>query len=266
MVLPVRALVPAVTAAMDATVLGGLILLAWTEPLRHRPVLSFLRNWYPLCFLLLAYREMGWFAPAQRTYRLERIFEVWDKRLLNEAGFKVAIELLGPVLPSLLEVAYAVVYAIPAFALAMLYVYRQQGRAERLLFPVLFAVLAVYAIFPFTPSEPPRTVFPGQDFPAYITIFRRFNWWLLRDQGIHMSVFPSAHVSSSFACAFAMIRCLPERPWAGRFLLVLAVLIAVATVYGRYHYAADAVAGFGMSLVATALAAALDKRKRSALG
>jgi membrane-associated phospholipid phosphatase len=46
---------------------------------------------------------------------------------------------------------------------------------------------------------------------------------------------------------------LPEHPWVSRFLLIMAVLIATATVYGRYHYSADALAGFAMSLAALAL-------------
>jgi membrane-associated phospholipid phosphatase len=43
---------------------------------------------------------------------------------------------------------------------------------------------------------------------------------------------------------------LPEKPWAGRFLLVLAASIATATVYGRYHYLVDALAGLGIALAA----------------
>jgi hypothetical protein len=39
----------------------------------------------------------------------------------------------------------------------------------------------------------------------------------------------------------------------GRVLLVIAVLIATATVYGRYHYAADAVAGFAVAVMAFGL-------------
>ena len=35
--------------------------------------------------------------------------------------------------------------------------------------------------------------------------------------------------------------------WA---MLAYAISVSIATVYGRYHYAADAVAGFVVSLVA----------------
>jgi membrane-associated phospholipid phosphatase len=266
LVLPVRSPIPAVTIAMNVVVIGGLVLLAYAESLRHVEILRVLRDWYPLALLLLAYREMGWFAPSERTYRIEHLFEGWDKALLNSWGLKGLIEAAGPVVPSLLEIAYSVVYAVPAFSLAMLYAYRKRERSERLLFTVVLGVLMVYALFPYFPSEPPRTVFPGQDLPRYNTIFRQFNWWLLGGYGIHMSVFPSAHVSGAFSSAFAMVRALPEHPWVGRFLLALAFLIATATVYGRYHYVADALAGFGISVVALAIAAAFERRDKSALG
>jgi len=47
---------------------------------------------------------------------------------------------------------------------------------------------------------------------------------MLGSYGIHTSVFPSAHVAGAFGAAFTMMRVLPERRWAGRFLLVMAIL------------------------------------------
>jgi membrane-associated phospholipid phosphatase len=38
----------------------------------------------------------------------------------------------------------------------------------------------------------------------------------------------------------------------GWVLLVYAASVAIATIYGRYHYAADALAGFAISLAAAA--------------
>jgi membrane-associated phospholipid phosphatase len=67
-------------------------------------------------------------------------------------------------------------------------------------------------------------------------------------------VFPSAHVAGAFSAALGMRRALPEHPWVWRLLLGMAALIATATVYGRYHYLADATAGLLMALVAAALA------------
>ncbi|HWB95817.1 MAG TPA: phosphatase PAP2 family protein [Bryobacteraceae bacterium] len=247
---PVKPEVRVVTLLLNLTILAGYALLVHADSLRRRAFLGVIRDWFPFPLMLLAYREMGWFAQPHLTFTLERLWVGWDRVLLYRCGLKALVEATGPVLPSLLEISYSLVYALGPFSAAMLYAYRRPKRMDTFLFTFQLGVLLCYAQFPFWPSEPPRTVFPGQDFPAYETVFRRFNWWMLGGYGIHTSVFPSAHVGGAFAAAFGMLRALPERPWVGRFLLVMAVLIATATVYGRYHYLADAAAGFGVALLA----------------
>jgi len=248
--LPVKPPVPTVTLALTLMIIGGYGLLAYAVSLRRGRLLGVIRDWFPTPLLILGYREMGWFAPAEHTFELERTWVVWDRFFLNSMGVKSLIESLGPVLPSLLEISYSLVYAIPYFSLGLLYAYGHRERADRFLFPFSLAVLSACALFPFFPSEPPRTVFPGEDFPAWITIFRRFNWGLLGSYGIHTSVFPSAHVSGAFSAALAMRHALPEKRWAWRFLLLMAVLITTATIYGRYHYLADGAAGLALALAA----------------
>ncbi len=233
---------------LNVAILGGYVLLAYADSLRRGRFLGAIRDWYPTSLLLLAYREMGWLAPADHSYELERTWVTWDKLFLNGLGVKAAIEFLGPVLPSVLEICYTLVYSMPFIALALLYAYRRWDQVDGFLFPFALAVLSAYALFPYFPSEPPRTVFPGEDFPAYVTVFRRFNWAMLGSYGIHTSVFPSAHVSGAFSAALSLRRVLAERPWAGRGLFVLALLIATATVYGRYHYLADAAAGLAIAV------------------
>ena len=252
-ILPVKPRTAAVTVTLNFTILAGYAFLIYAHSLRESELLSIIRDWFAFPLALLTYREMGWFAQPHLTFELENKFIVWDRMLLRDWGLHRAIEWTGPVLPALLELAYMLTYALAPFAMAMLYAYRRRERADRLLFPFLLAVLLCYVQFPFWPSEPPRTVFPGEDFPSMITIFRRFNWAMLGGYGIHTSVFPSAHVAGAFGATFATIRALPEHRWVGRVLLVTAILIATATVYGRYHYAADAVAGFAVCLIAFGL-------------
>ena len=263
-VLPVRPPIPALTLGVNLALTGGIFLAAYAYSLRRSRLLGVIRDWYPAVVLLLAYREMGWMAPAGHTYALERTWVVWDKFFLNQLGIKAAIESAGPLFPGLLEISYTLVYSMPFVGLAVLYAYNHRERADSLLFPLALSVLSAYALFPYFPSEPPRTVFPGEDFPSYMTVFRQFNWAMLGNYGIHTSVFPSAHVSGSFAVAFAVRRILPGQKWPGRFLLLLAILIAIATVYGRYHYLADAAAGLAIALAACALTAFVDRSRRPA--
>jgi len=263
-ILPVRDPVPLLAAAVNLAVIAGLLVLAWAESLRDNPFFSVLRDWYPAPLMLLAYREMGWLAPAHHTHELEQAWVVWDRKLLNDWGLRALIESFSPVLPAALELAYLLVYTTPLFAVFMLTVYRRRERVDAFLTLFLLAILVCYGLFPYFPSEPPRTVFPGELFPSADTWFRRLNWQLLEGQGIRTSVFPSAHVAGGFAAAFGMMRWLPEHPWVGRFLLVLAVLIATGAVYGRYHYAVDAVAGLAAALLAFLAVVALEKRRSRA--
>jgi membrane-associated phospholipid phosphatase len=250
LVLPVRPHIAAVTVLLNLCILAGYALLLYAWSLRHSDFLDIIRDWFPLPLTLLAYRQMGWFAAPHVSFRLENMFVQWDRVLLRQWGLHRAIESSGEVLPSILEIAYTLTYELAPFAVAIIYIYRRRERVERFMFPFVLAVLLCYAQFPFWPSEPPRAVFPGEDFPSVITVFRRLNWSMLGSYGIHTSVFPSAHVAGAFSTAFAMIYTLPEHRWVGRLLLVIAILIATATVYGRYHYAADAVAGFAMAVLA----------------
>lgn len=260
-VLPVAPAIRLLTVLLNSFVILGYGVLALGDRGRRSLAIGIARDWLRLGLILLAYREMGWFALPHRDHALEARWIVWDRAILH-GGIKAAIETFGPVLPSVLEIAYALVYALAPFSLAVLYLYRRRDRVERFLFIFSLGVLLCYAQFPLWPSEPPRVVFAGQDVPAFDTIFRRFNWWMLGNCGIHTSVFPSAHVAAAFSAAFGMRQALPERKWVSRFLAIMALLIAVATVYGRYHYVADALAGFSVAVFAFAIDAALQGVRR----
>ena len=248
------------TILLNLTILAVYSLLIRADTLRPRLLTAVFRDWLPLALILLAYREVGCLALPHTSHALELRWVAWDRVVLR-GGLKAAIEAFGPVLPSILEIAYALVYTLAPFCVAVLYASGESGRVERFLLVFATAVLLCYVLLPFWPSEPPRTVFPGVDVPAYLTIFRRFNLWMLAGAGIHTGVFPSAHVAGAFGAAFGMRRAGARLRWVHPFLFTMAGLIALAVVYGRYHYLADAVAGFFMAIAALAVSCFFDWRR-----
>ena len=229
-------------------------LLSQLEQQTARPAFPVVRDWIALLWILVAYREMDWFTPQFKDFHLERAWVLWDRVLFYQVGVKHWIESLGPVLPNYLEFCYVLVYTIGPFSVAALYLSKHRERVDRFLVAYAVGTLASYALFPYFPSDPPRVVFAESDLPLYVGAIRHFNLSLVGGYGIHSSVFPSAHVSSAFAAAWGLMFVLPERPWFGRGMLIYAISVAVATVYGRYHFAADALAGFCTSLLALAIA------------
>lgn len=231
-------------------------------PVRYVP--TPLRNLLPIAGVLLAYKQMGWFARPQESRALEESWVRWDRMLLADWGVGGAIESLGPIVPGCLELLYLLTYVVGPAGLLMLIACRHLDRADRYLAFFVASAVAAYALYPYFPSEPPRTVFPGEMFGPYDTVFRKLNWWILGRGGIHTSVFPSGHVSSACGVGFGLLFALPERKIFGIAMTGLAIGIAVATVYGRYHYAVDALAGLLTSGVAS-LACAYAFRRRDAM-
>jgi len=236
--------------AVFVLVASQLVVFAVAESFGSQEFFSIARDWIPLALTLIAYREMDWFAPLPRNNDLELHWLEWDRRLLYDAGLQRAIEWLGAWLPGYLELCYLLVYAVGVFSVAVLYAQRRRELVNRLLVMYLAGTLPAYELFPYFPSDPPRTLFGGSDMPNIVTPLRQFNLWIVSGYGIHSSVFPSAHVSSAFSAAWGLLWLLPDKKRFGLLLLAYAVSVAVATVYGRYHYAADATAGFGVSVIA----------------
>jgi membrane-associated phospholipid phosphatase len=219
-----------------------------------------LRDWLPLIVTLGAFREMELFLPVRFDHRFEAGWIQWDHLLLGEWHGRSIIESLGRIIPFWLELCYLLVYGIGFFCVALFYIQHRREDIDRFLTIYLLGTLLAYALFPYFPSEPPRIVFPHLDAPLITTWARTLNLWILKIGTIHVGVFPSAHVSSAFSAAWGMFLVRPDRKIFGGALVLYAVSVSVATVYGRYHYAVDVVAGFVVSLIPGLLCSILSRR------
>lgn len=212
------------------------------------------RDWVPLAWCYVAYRQMDWFTPMARDYHLEKTWIVWDRWLLDGHHMRAVIESGGSLLPASFEFCYALVYVVTPISMVAISHYGRRDLANRFWLAYLAGTLGSYALFPFFLSEPPRTVFAGSDLPHFVTAIRRINLWIAQNYGIHSSVFPSAHVSAALSAAWGLLVTLPERKRLGLLMGGYSLMIAVAAVYGRYHYLADVVSGVGMSFLGLAAA------------
>lgn len=226
--------------------------LAHSETTFHARAREMTRDWLPIPLTFVAFREMELFVPAHYTHQYERGWIYWDKLLLEGWHLRSLIQSSGALLPTFLELCYFFVYGVGAYCVGLLYLRGHRTRVNRFLTIYLLGTLGAYALFPYFPSQPPRFAFPAVA-PSATTWVRQLNLWFLQHATIHSGVFPSAHVSSAFSCAWGMFLVFPEKKQYGWGLLLYAISVSVATVYGRYHYAADVIAGFGVSLIAGAV-------------
>jgi membrane-associated phospholipid phosphatase len=235
---------------------GGLYVILRLEQGVLARGMRIIRDWLPILLVVVAFREMNYFAPTTASgYDLLREVS-WvrlDWILLDGLKLRELIESLGPVIPLYLEFCYLLVYGVALYCVAALGDKAGRRAVNRFWTIYLVGTLGAYAFFPFFPTQPPRLAFPDISAPTVVTWLRELNEFVLGETTIHTSVFPSAHVSSVFASAFAMLLLMPKGRRDGWVLLFYAASVAIATVYGRYHYAVDVLAGFAVSLAAGAL-------------
>src|ERR1700676_3853904 len=74
----------------------GLIVVDRTKPAL---VFKVVRDAVSLALMVLAYREMGWFAQPHLEHSLEASWVAWDRVVLR-GGATAAIDFIGPVIPS----------------------------------------------------------------------------------------------------------------------------------------------------------------------
>jgi membrane-associated phospholipid phosphatase len=253
-------------AAIAALAAALSLALARAEARTGRRAVAVARDWFPLPFILAGYWTVDLFRNGVQTRGFPESSIALDRFLLHECGLKAAIESLGPVVPFALEFCYLLLYALPPLAVAALYIGGQRKRVPVFLLVLLLAAFTTDTLMLLFPSADPRLVFPGQDLPARLTPFRSANLLVLDNLDVQLSVFPSGHVTVGLATAFGLWLAWPARKRVGAAFFLVACAVALAAVYGRYHYAVDALAGGAVSLAAAALAALLHLHRRQDAG
>jgi membrane-associated phospholipid phosphatase len=207
---------------------------------------SVLRDCLAVALFLVPYWQTGEFF-LQPNLRMQNRLLAFDRWLVPGIAAKSGTERTA--IGFLLEMAYLFCY--PLLPLGLLAVYMAGLRKEvgSFWFVILISTYICYAITPFVPAFPPRSLSADRadtSVPEKGTNkIRSFNRWILKRGSIHAISFPSAHVASAFAIALVLLRYAPA---IGVVFLVVAALISLGAVVGRYHYALDVLLGAATAL------------------
>jgi membrane-associated phospholipid phosphatase len=208
--------------------------------------LSILRDCLTVALFLVPYWQTGEFFLQPNLKMQDRLL-AFDRWLLPGIAAKSGTERTA--IGFLLEVAYLFCYPLVPLGLLAVYMAGLREKVGSFWFVVLVSTYICYAVTPFVPALPPRSLICDQadaTAPATDTNKGRiFNRWILKHGSIHAISFPSAHVASAFAIALVLLRYAPP---VGMVFLVIAVLISLGAVVGRYHYALDVLLGAATAL------------------
>jgi PAP2 superfamily protein len=187
----------------------------------------------PPALLLAAYWASGllFVAPMPRAERaLLRIDRLLGIRQLASAVPRPVAEFL--------ELSYAAVYAVIPIALIVHVFVAGEPDANRFWSVILITDYICFGMLPWIQTRPPRSL---EHAPPWHAGLRTFNLRLLGTASIQVNTVPSGHAAEALAAALLVLDApAPLVAW----MLFNALAISAGAVLGRYHYAADAVAGW----------------------
>lgn len=189
----------------------------------------------PPALLLLGYWTSGllFIAPMARA---ERFLAQTDEALGIDA---FAGRLPRPV-AEFLEFAYAGVY--PLVPIALFLALRDGVSADRFWTTILLTDYVCFGMLPWFQTRPPRSV----GFEArWRSRWRAVNLRMLEAGSVRVNTFPSGHAAEALAAALLVSG---SHPLIAGWMFFNAAAISAGAVFGRYHYAADAVAGWAVAL------------------
>ncbi len=226
---------------LAALVCVGLVIML--SQLRSSPVLRLLRDWLPAAYLLQGYWASGLFYRRPMT-GLEDWLIAADEHLFRALWLEHFWVRAPRAVLEYLEIAYLMAYPLVPGGFLILY-WQSSGDTARLADHywtiVLLSAYGCYGVLPWMQTRPPRTVAPNHRLADRPIVARRLNYLVLDRGSIQANTFPSGHAAS--AAASALIVASMADVAIGIVFAVLAASVTLATVLGRYHYAADTMLG-----------------------
>ena len=225
---------------LAANVIGGAVIVYQVK--RPNPTSWFFRNWYPLPYVASCYKEMALFIPAVRSTDADQWLANLDFRIWGVHPSVWLERVHTPVLTEFLQVVYT--FFVPAVLYVAWVLWRQHRTKEFQYYAFLIALgfLASYIGYILVPARGPRFLLKHlQHFPLQgLWLFQAMQSALDRLESAHFDCFPSGHTELTILAWWGS-RMVSKRLF--RVYLAYTPCIIFATVYLRYHYTVDLLAG-----------------------
>ena len=226
--------------------LGAILIIVVVRKLDSVPGWYF-RHWYPLLYVAASYKEMNILIPGIRRGTADAALARIDYAVLHVHPTVWIERLHHPLLTEYLQIVYS--FFIPALLLVALIIWRRRRMDEfrHYAFLISLGFLVSYLFYFLVPARGPRFLLSHlqQSELQGVWIFEWFRNLLDRLEGIHYDCFPSGHTLLTLLGWWSARRI--SRYFFYAFT-VFTVSQIFSTVYLRYHYVIDLVAGAAMAV------------------
>ena len=221
--------------AVHLTILGYTLILLLAPARLRRPAL----DWLTLTIGPLMYVELRWIIAGLGAPHRDAVVAGWERLLFpSNPSATLAPRLHVAWVSELLHLAYASYYLLVYLPPIALYL---RGRRDAFVSTTL-ALIVVYGVcfitYALFPVDGPRYLVGAAAAPD--GPIRSFVLTLLDRGSSRGTAFPSSHVAASVVASLCALR---QQRSVGIVVSLLTAALTLATVYGGFHYAVDALVG-----------------------
>ena len=205
------------------------------------------RLWLPVVAMNVVFTNMKTSVLKVTPQKFDGVLAGFDRALCGTTLSGQAAEIATPWLTEVLSFCYLLFFPYLLISLCY-YAYRGIPMMRRLM-AGLFTIYGIgFLGYSLVPAGGPYLAFP-EEFGVPLTgwAVTKFNAWVVANGSNGVDVFPSLHCAVSCYLLFFDKR---HSPWRFRLYLIPCFGIWAATIYLRYHYALDLIAGFSLAAFA----------------
>ena len=217
---------------------------------------KFLSFFYDLIFpticILAIFDSLEWLVHYVNPKDIDPLLIRLDYMIFGNHPTVILEKIMNPFLTDVLQLAYSLYYFVPIGYGAVLLLNNQKEEFNRSLFLILFCFYLSYLGYILFPALGPRFYLNDLQTTGLqgYALAEPLQNLLNRLEGIKRDAFPSGHTGITVLVLYLSYK---YKRWF--FWLALPVVSALifATVYCRYHYVVDVIAGFGLTIITIVL-------------
>lgn len=223
-----------------------------TQRLERLPkALRVAADFYPAAFVPFVFESLGPLIPAARGGARDDLLIAADRAILGGDVTVLLQPYVTPFWAAFFYVAYATYYFLPLVLGGALWS-RDVALARRFIFTLSVCFYVSYAGYFTIPAYGPRTALAERHTVSLETspVARAISRTIDELEHTKLDVFPSGHTMITVVVLMVGWRRARRLFW---FLLPVALLLIFATMYCRYHYLVDVLAGILLAVVTVPL-------------
>ena len=215
----------------------------------------FLRSWYLVPLMPTTFKELSYLIPLLHARDFDVELAAIDYRVFGAHPTVWMERILWPPLTEVLQFTYAMYYFLPVALGVVLWSKRRFAEFDFWIFIIAFGFYLSYIGYIIVPAIGPRflpAIKDAQTVPlAGVWLFQTLRETLDKAEGITRDCFPSGHTELTLLTLYYARRFHRRTFWA---MLPIGSAIIFSTVYLRYHYVIDVVAGALLAVLVVIMA------------